>query len=52
MEVILNETGDGVVKTVRQRERRASFTARLAIAGPDMSEKLLGRIGRRCFGES
>ena len=52
VEMVLNEQGDGIVKTVRQRERRASLTASFAVARADVSEKFFGRICLRRFGES
>src|SRR5207253_10280577 len=51
VEMILNETSDSVVKSVRQRERCAPFTASFAIACPDVSEEFLDRISGRRFGK-
>ena len=52
VEMVLNETGNGVVKAVGERERRASLAVSATIARAHMSEKFFGRICLRRFGES
>ena len=50
--MVLNETGNGVVKAVGERERRASLAVGLTIARADVREKIFCRIGGWRFGKS
>ena len=52
VEMVLNETGNGVVKAVGERERRASLAVGLTIARADVREKIFCRIGGWRFGKS
>ena len=42
-EAILTKCDSGVVKTMREGERRAAVTVRAAVSGADVLEKLVGQ---------
>ena len=48
-EAVLDETGNGVVKTVRQRQRRAAFAVRRAFSRANVLEEIHRRPRRRSF---
>ena len=50
VETVLDETGNRVVKTVREGEGSPATSSRAAVACAYVFEKFLGGIGRRRFG--
>ena len=52
METVLNETGDGVVKAMRQNQRCSALAAWCAIAIPNRFQEFVGRLRSRRFCKS